>query len=180
MRTLRLVRRDVLVGLRAFSPVAISLSLTIALYLLVAGPAYDRLIGVVAVGGVHLGYLEFLSVGIMAIAALESSFITGSMFWLDRRLGMFAQLLAGPYTRDQYVASKLLSSILLATAFSAAAVIVAVCAAPDPRVAEALGRAMLAVPLAALAFSSLGMLAASYVRSNEAFNVLINAVLLPS
>lgn len=48
-------------------------------------------------------YLPYLTPGIMGFQALMAGTVGGSMLWADRRYGMLAQPLVGPFSRLQYL-----------------------------------------------------------------------------
>ncbi len=57
------------------------------------------------------GYLSFLTPGIMGFQAVMAGVVGGSMLWADRRYGMLAQLLVGPFSRLQYLLGIMLTSM---------------------------------------------------------------------
>jgi len=175
----RLVRRDLIVGFRTLASAAVSLILTILLYVYVAGVAYGNIIGYVRVEGVRATYVEFLAPGLMVVAAVESSFITGSVFWIDRRLGMLHQLLAGPFTRTQYVLSKTAAAIILSLTYSAFVAAAVLTLNPSPAYAAGLAEALTVIPAISVTFSSIGLIVATKVRTPETYNIMLNIALLP-
>lgn len=61
-------------------------------------------------------YLTFLTPGIMSVQCLMAGTVGGSMLWADRRWGMLAQLLVGPFTRFQYLLGIMLTSLVFGLA----------------------------------------------------------------
>ncbi len=136
----------------------------IILYIYVVGIAYGNIIGRIKIYGISISYIEFLTPGLMAIAAIESSFIIGSMFWLDRRLGVFSQLLAGPFTRLEYITSKIVTVMLFSLIYSLIIIAFLLTLKYDLRELIGLFKVLSVIPLVSLIFSSLGLIIASYVR----------------
>ncbi len=57
-------------------------------------------------------YLSYLTPGIMSFQAVMAGKVGGSVLWSDRRWGMLAQLLVGPFTRLQYLLGIMFTSII--------------------------------------------------------------------
>jgi ABC-2 type transport system permease protein len=57
-------------------------------------------------------YLSFLTPGIMSFQSVMAGTVGGSVLWADRRWGMLAQLLMGPFTRLQYLLGIMFTSVL--------------------------------------------------------------------
>ena len=57
-------------------------------------------------------YLSYLTPGIMSFQAVMAGTVGGSVLWSDRRWGMLAQLLVGPFTRLQYLLGIMFTSII--------------------------------------------------------------------
>lgn len=164
-------------GLRTLGGAAASLALMLVLYVFAAGLSYGSMVGTVEAFGRLVGYLEFLAPGLASVAVAETSFLTGSLYWIDRRTGMFEQLIAGPFTRGQYVASKMLTAVAYSVAYT---VFTAALLAPlSPGMGLGLLRAAAAAPLASAVFASMGLLLATTLGSAEAYNMLVNVTLVP-
>jgi ABC-2 type transport system permease protein len=106
--------------------------------------------------------------------------IAGAMLWIDKRLAMFPQILMGPFSRWQYILSKVVSIMLqgLLNAF-----LVFLIASPllvGLRVSP-LGLAYIAgsLILGSLFFGSLTLAISAYIKSNESFNAVLNTMLTP-
>ncbi len=74
-----------------------------AMYLVFMGTMFVSIIQTFVVGGVTYHYTEFLAPGIVAFQTVMGGSVGGGMLWLDRRFGMFSQILSGPFTRSQYL-----------------------------------------------------------------------------
>jgi ABC-2 type transport system permease protein len=57
-------------------------------------------------------YLSYLTPGIMSFQAVMAGTVGGSVLWADRRWGMLAQLLVGPFTRLEYLLGIMFTSVL--------------------------------------------------------------------
>jgi ABC-2 type transport system permease protein len=124
-----------------------------------------------AAAGVHNAYLAFLTPGIMSFQVIMAGTVGGSMLWADRRYGMLAQLLVGPFTRLQYLFGIMLTSILFG--IGGAVVMLAVAAAllgTIPTGAAALGVMFGVIVLGSIFFGALMLLLGALVKSNTAYN----------
>ena len=145
------------------------------LFLFVAGFSYTNLIAPFQVNGKSVSYQQFLAAGVILQTVMTGSLFAGLLLWIDRRLGMFEQILMGPFTRSQYAFSKILSSMVVGLG---GAVIIVAFAVPffvgiTPTIAGGL-IAFAAVILAAIFFGSFAVVLSSLLKSNEAFNTVIN------
>src|SRR5712692_5858704 len=83
------------------------------LFLFVAGFSYTNLIAPFQVNGKSVSYQQFLAAGVILQTVMTGSLFAGLLLWLDRRLGMFEQILMGPFTKTQYAFSKILTSMVV-------------------------------------------------------------------
>src|SRR5437867_5113463 len=83
------------------------------LFLFVAGISYGGLIAPFVVNGRVVSYQQFLAAGVVLQTVMTGSLFAGLLLWLDRRLGMFEQILMGPFTKTQYAFSKILTSMVV-------------------------------------------------------------------
>ena len=116
-------------------------------------------------------YLAFLAPGIMAFQAVMAGTVGGSMLWADRRWGMLAQLLVGPFTRLEYLFGIMLTSLLWG--LGGAAVMLVIAAALLGSTASTVMGALAifgAIALGSIFFGSMMLLIAAYVKSNTAYN----------
>src|SRR4026209_2043818 len=95
-------------------------------YIFVAGYAYSSLINEdeIVIGGKTISYNVFLALGMIGFNVMNSSTVAGSIIWNDKRNGMLHQILVMPYSKLQYIASTLLTIIIMGLA-SAAIIIIA-------------------------------------------------------
>lgn len=107
----------------------------------------------------------------MAFQAVMAGTVGGSMLWADRRWGMLAQLLVGPFTRLEYLFGIMLTSLLLG--LGGAAIMLALSVVLLRSVAPALLGGLGAfgvIALGSIFFGSLMLLISSLVKSNNAYN----------
>ncbi len=95
-------------------------------YIFVAGYAYSALIGGQGIkfGDIIVTYPAYLTAGMIGFNVMNSSTVAGSIIWNDKRNGMFQQLLAMPFTKVQYIASNLLTIVLMGLASATLIVVV--------------------------------------------------------
>lgn len=124
------------------------------------------------------GYLPFIFPGIIAMSLLFTATFSGIGIVFDREYGFLKAVLVAPVTRREIALAKVLSGALqgmiqglLLLAFAPLAGL-----RPGP---AAVAQMLLAMVLAALVFSAMGVALASRFKSAEVFPVIMNAVLLP-
>jgi len=81
-------------------------------YIFILGLTLNRVIGNVTVDGTTISYVQFLAVGVAFSQLMLGASYAGAMIFFDKRMGMFEQILAGPFKRYEYFTSKILSVIL--------------------------------------------------------------------
>jgi ABC-2 type transport system permease protein len=149
-------------------------------YIFVAGFAYSAVIPSMNIGSRNVSYVLFLAPGIIVMQIMFAASIAGAMLWIDKRLAMFAQILMGPFSRWQYILSKVVSIMLqgLLNAFLvfliASPLLVGLIVSPTGIVYIA-GSLI----LGSLFFGSLTLAISVFVRSNEAFNAVLNLMFTP-
>ena len=139
-----------------------------ALYLVFFGFGFSSLGG----GGTKgTSYLSFLTPGIMAFQAVMAGTVGGSMLWADRRYGMLAKLLVGPFTRLQYLLGIMFTSVLFG--LGGAAVMLALASllvGTGTVTALGVGVMLGTITLGSIFFGSLMLLVSALVKSNNAYN----------
>ncbi len=116
-------------------------------------------------------YLAFLAPGIMSFQAVMAGTVGGSILWADRRWGMLAQLLVGPFTRTEYLFGIMLTSLLLGLGGAALMLVIAVVLLGTTTVTLGGGLvAFGAIALGSIFFGSAMLLLAALVKSNNAYN----------
>ncbi len=122
-------------------------------------------------GGTGTSYLAFLTPGILAFQVVMAGTVGGSILWADRRYGMLAQLLVGPFTRLQYLLGIMLTSLLFGLA--GAGVLLGVAWAllgTGPTQLLALGIMFGSITIGSLFFGGLMLLLGALLKSNNAYN----------
>jgi ABC-2 type transport system permease protein len=139
-----------------------------AMYLVFFGFGFQSLAS--ASGGGH-SYLTFLAPGIMAFQAVMAGTVGGSMLWADRRWGMLAQLLVGPFTRLEYLFGIMLTSLLFGLGGAAVMLVIAVALLGTSTVTFTGALIVFgAIALGSIFFGSLMLLISALVKSNNAYN----------
>ena len=117
------------------------------------------------------GYLAFLTPGIMAFQVVMAGTVGGSMLWADRRWGMLAQLLSGPFTRLQYLLGIMLTSMLFGLGGAVVMLGIAyVLVGSVPTHLLALGEIFASITVGSIFFGALMLFIAALVKSNTAYN----------
>ncbi|MCL5672678.1 MAG: ABC transporter permease [Nitrososphaerota archaeon] len=161
---LRLVYRNVVVN-TDYGTLIILVGLP-ALYLVFFGYGFQSL----AAGASH-SYLDFLAPGIVSFQTVMAGIAGGSMLWADRRWGMLAQLLVGPFSRLQYLLGIMLTSVVFGFA-GAAVMMVAAYLLTGSLAVTAAGALMIvgAILVGSILFGSLMLYISALVKSNNAYN----------
>jgi ABC-2 type transport system permease protein len=97
--------------------------------------------------------------------------VGGSVLWADRRWGMFAQLLSGPFTRLQYLLGIILTSLLFGLGGGAVMLGVAwALLGNGPTSLVAVGIMFGAIVVGSMFFGCLMLFLGALVKSNTAYN----------
>ena len=110
-RIVRLMYRNIVVNIDP-GTLVILIGLP-AMYLVFFGFGFQSLVSSSAGSG---SYLSYLAPGIMAFQAVIAGTVGGGLLWADRRWGMLAQLLVGPFTRLQYLLGIMFTSVIFGLA----------------------------------------------------------------
>jgi ABC-2 type transport system permease protein len=177
---LRLLYRDLKASLWSTKSMLVVQLVTPLFYIFVAGFAYASLIPTMPIGGREVSYVLFLAPGIVVMQIMFAASMAGAMLWLDKRLGMFAQIVVGPFSRWQYILSKLVS-IMLQGMLNALLVFVLASPVLAGLSVSAEGLLYIAGSLAlgSLFFGSLTLAISVFIKSNEAFNAILNVLFTP-
>lgn len=139
-----------------------------AMYLVFFGFGFAS---IASAGSGTASYLSFLTPGLMAFQAVMAGTVGGSMLWADRRWGMLAQLLVGPFTRLQYLLGIMLTSVLFGLAGALVMLGIAyVLLGAVPVSAGGVVVMLVIITVGSIFFGSLMLLIAAYVKSNNAYN----------
>ena len=161
---LRLVYRNVVVN-TDYGTLIILVGLP-ALYLVFFGYGFQSL----AAGASH-SYIDFLAPGLVSFQTVMAGIVGGSMLWADRRWGMLAQLLVGPFSRLQYLLGIMLTSVVFGFA-GAAVMMVAAYLLTGSLAVTAAGALLIvaAILVGSILFGSLMLFISALVKSNNAYN----------
>jgi ABC-2 type transport system permease protein len=177
---LKLLVRDIR-GSFFMSPLFLASMLVSPLvYIFILGFAFGGAISNVVAGGISMSYILFLAPGIIVSQFLTGGVYAGASIWFDKRFGMFEQILVGPFTKTQYITSKILSVALqgLAMAF-----LVLLLASPllSGLSVNFLGilYIMAAWMFGSLLFGSLSIIVSTAVKTDEVLNVVFNIIMPP-
>lgn len=142
-----------------------------AMYLIFFGLGFGAIVATSGGSGAIHEYLVFLTPGLMAFQAVMAGTVGGGMLWADRRWGMLAQLLVGPFTRLQYLLGIMLTAVLFGLVGAAFILLIAVLLLGSiPVTAVGALLAFAVITLGSIFFGSLMLLIAAYVKSNNAYN----------
>jgi hypothetical protein len=81
-------------------------------YIFIMGLTFANIIRGVTIGGARVSYVQYLAIGVVFGQLMLSASYAGAMVFFDKKMGMFEQILAGPFRRWEYFLSKILSVIL--------------------------------------------------------------------
>lgn len=118
-------------------------------------------------------YLAFLAPGIMAFQSVMAGTVAGGMLWSDRRWGMLAQLLVGPFTRLEYLLGIIVTAGLFGLGGAAVMLGLALVLLGTTTLTLA-GAAVTfgTIALGSVMFGALMLLLAALIKSNNAYNSL--------
>jgi ABC-2 type transport system permease protein len=178
--TLKLIVRDIQ-GSFLMSPLFLaSMLISPLIYIFVLGFAFTEAMPSLSLSGQTISYVLFLASGIIVSQFLTGGVYAGASIWFDKRFGMFEQILVWPFTKIQYITSKIFSIAIqgLLMAF-----LVLLFASPLFAVAtvSALGLLymLLAWMLGSLIFGSLSIIISTAVKTDEVLNVVFNIITPP-
>lgn len=150
-------------------------------YIFIAGYSYSALIGgEISVGAASVAYPAYLAAGMIGFNVMNSSTISGSIIWNDKRNGMFQQILVMPFARMEYIAGNIITIMLMGLA-SAALILVAgsptLAGNAEPTIVGSL-YVLYALITGAIFFGSIAIIISTRLKSSEGFNVIVNSVFL--
>jgi ABC-2 type transport system permease protein len=164
---LRLMYRNILVNIDP-GTLVILVGLP-GLYLVFFGFGFGTMVSSSSQGS--SGYLPFLAPGIMAFQIVMAGTVGGSMLWADRRWGMLAQLLVGPFTRLQYLLGIMFTSLFFGLAGAFVMLIGAYLLIGSVSI-TVFGAVVMfgSIAVGSIFFGSLMLLISALVKSNNAYN----------
>jgi ABC-2 type transport system permease protein len=177
---LRLLYRDLKAGIWSTKSMIVVQLVTPLFYIFVAGFAYAAIIPKMVIGSREVSYVLFLAPGVVVMQIMFAASIAGAMLWVDKRLAMFTQIVVGPFSRWEYILSKLVSIMLqgLLNALLVFLIASPLLAGLNVSVEGALYVAG-ALVLGSLFFGSLTLAISVFVKTNEVFNAILNVLFTP-
>lgn len=150
------------------------------LYIFIAGYAYTSIVESVDVGQVNVDYPAFIASGMIGFNVMNSSMIAGSIIWNDRRNGMFEQILVGPFTRADYIASNILTITMIGLISAAIILLVSIPTvfASATLSLHTLPYMIIGIILGSIFFGSITIIASIKMRATESFQITINTIFL--
>jgi ABC-2 type transport system permease protein len=145
------------------------------LFLVIFGAGFGKVIGALAPG---VDFIKFMYPGIVAMSVLTSSLFAGvSVVW-DREYGFLREILVAPIGRTGIVLGKALgasiTALLQVVILLVLAPIVGVSLSP-----ELLLGLIPVVAILALGLSGLGIMLASFMTSQQGFQLLVQLLIFP-
>ena len=177
---LRLLYRDLKAGLWSTKSMIVVQLVTPLFYIFVAGFGYAAVIPKMIVGNREITYVLFLAPGIVVMQIMFAASMAGAMLWIDKRTAMFAQIVVGPFSRWQYILSKLVSIMFQGLLNASIVFLIASPLLVGLRVSvEGACYIVGSLMLGSLFFGSLTLAISVFVKSNEAFNAIFNVLFTP-
>jgi len=145
------------------------------LFLVIFGAGFTKVMGPLARG---VNFIQFMYPGIIAMTVLTSSLFAGiSVVW-DREYGFLKEILVAPLGRTGIVFGKAAGGTVVALLQA----LVMLVLAPIVGVSLTLTMVLKLIPVViilSLALSGLGILIASFMQSQQGFQVLIQILIFP-
>ena len=145
------------------------------LFLVIFGAGFTNVIGTLAPG---VNFIQFMYPGIIAMTVLTSSLFAGiSVVW-DREFGFLKEILVAPIGRTGIVLGKAIGATFVALLQA----LIMLVLAPFLGVSLSPGLVAGLIPLVvviSLGLSGLGILIASFMTSQQGFQVLIQILIFP-
>jgi ABC-2 type transport system permease protein len=145
------------------------------IFLVIFGAGFGNVIGSLAPG---VDFVQFMYPGIIAMGVLTSSLFAGvSVVW-DREFGFLREVLVAPLARTGIVLGKAIGASVVALLQVVLLLLI------SPIVGVALDPVMVlslvpVVIILSIALSGLGILIASFMRSQQGFQLLIQVLIFP-
>jgi ABC-2 type transport system permease protein len=142
-----------------------------AMYLIFMGSMFVSIVPQFVVGGYTFTYQSFLAGGILAFETVMAGTVGGSMLWGDRRFGMFAQILSGPFSRTEYLFGMIIATVSASLAGAFALIVLGfVLGGVFSFSFLGLGLIVLSLLVGGIFFCSLMLFVAAKVDSNQAYS----------
>ena len=145
------------------------------LFLVIFGAGFNRVIGTLMPG---VDFIQFIYPGIIAMTVLMSSLMSGLSIVWDREFSFLKEVLVAPISRTGIVLGKATGTALIALGQG----FVMLAIAPVIGVTLNCMMVLKLIPvliIVSLSLSSLGILVASRMRSQQGFQMLIQIIIMP-
>jgi len=145
------------------------------LFLLIFGAGFTKALGPLAR---NVNYIQFMYPGLIAMTVLTSSLFAGMSVVWDREFGFLKEILVAPIGRTGIVFGKAAGGTMVALA----QVLMMLVLAPflhvplSPRIVLSLVPIVIVL---SIALSGLGILVASFMQSQQGFQVLVQVLIFP-
>lgn len=148
----------------------------------IMGYAYSALIGDqgINIGASSISYVAFLTTGMMGFNVMQGSQIAGTIFWNDRKNGMFHQILAMPFNKIQYVIANLLTLIVIGLTSATAIILIGL-----PTIFQdmnitvwGISYIVFAIVAGSIFFGSFTIILSTKMKSSETYNVFSNGLFI--
>ena len=145
------------------------------LFLVIFGAGFGNVIGSLAPG---VDFVQFMYPGIIAMGVLTSSLFAGvSVVW-DREFGFLREILVAPLARTGIVLGKAIGAAVVALLQVLLLLVIAPIVGVDLSL-ELVLRLVPVVVILSMSLSGLGILIASFMRSQQGFQLLIQVLIFP-
>jgi ABC-2 type transport system permease protein len=145
------------------------------IFLVIFGAGFGNLIGSVAPG---VNFIQFMYPGIIAMGVLTTSLFAGvSVVW-DREFGFLRELLVAPLGRTGIVLGKALGACAVGILQVSLMLLITPIVGVDID-AQTIALLVPVVFILSIALSGLGLLVASFMRSQQGFQLLIQLLIFP-
>ncbi|MDD2252420.1 MAG: ABC transporter permease [Dehalococcoidales bacterium] len=145
------------------------------IFLVVFGAGFGRMIGTVVPG---VDYIQFMYPGILAMTVLMNSLMSGVSIVWDREFGFLKEILVSPLDRRGILLGKATGSAVVAIIQGSVMLILA----PFLGISLTFFTVLKLIPvlfIVSIAISSLGLLVASRMKSQQGFQMVIQLLIMP-
>jgi ABC-2 type transport system permease protein len=147
----------------------------------IMGYAYSALIGNgISIGDSSISYVAFLTTGMMGFNVMQGSQIAGTIFWNDRKNGMFHQILAMPFNKIQYVIANLVTLIIIGLTSATAIILIGL-----PTIFQdmditiwGISYTLFALVAGSIFFGSFSIILSTKMKSSETYTVFSNGLFI--
>lgn len=148
----------------------------------IMGYAYSALLGDqgINIGALSISYVAFLTTGMIGFNVMQGSQIAGTIFWNDRKNGMFHQILAMPFNKIQYVTANLVTLMVIGLTSATAIILIGL-----PTIFQdmnitvwGISYTVFAIVAGSIFFGSFTIILSTKMRSSETYNVFSNGLFI--